>query len=198
MTFDPSYPTKIIVINSDHKTSGNNTNFLVQLDNKFKSEGNFYVKVLDFTIETVAQNSSEITNIPGAPLHAGNFIGIQSSISMGTVLGISALSNLIGFQLYETQYDPVANDGIRNIKKHQSNNSWIASRSPTGAIRITLCDSEGNEIKETSDQIASYDGGNDSKYETISNVCLVLEIKQVNPLTETINEIKSRRSYQIP
>ena len=117
----------------------------------------------------------------------------------------SNLNGLIGFATVTSEAistsasvvitrDKYGRTAIRSI-----NNSRVQCRSPNGMISIELVDNHGIQVP-TQKNYTGYSTPSSRAQTTITinNVIVVVEVKQVNPLLETMNQIKSRRSYQIP
>ena len=216
MSFDPMYPSKILILDAARKVSGTTTNFTCQLDKSYvNSEGNFQCRVIDILIDQVliSTTTGTLGNIyptGGIPEYLKGFLGVKSNLSMNsTIVGTtdernssSNLNGLIGYGLVTsevvgssssivTDRDKFGRSSIKSL-----NNSWVQCRAPNGMVSVQLVDNNGLQIA-TSKNYTGYTAPS-ARDQTINNVIIVVEVKQVNALQETMNQIKARRTYQIP
>lgn len=212
MSFDPTYPSKILILDSNRKIKGNTTNFTCQLDKSYvNSEGNFYCKVLDIMIDHESVDGTDKYFAAGLPDYIDGIVGVKSNLSMsntfvGTISVDNTVSNLNGLIGYGTVVtEDHTEEGAINIGDARgyfsktlksTNNSWVQCKSPNGMIDITIVDGNGEQIPLSK----SYDGYPEptTRIQTIKNVIVVVEVKQVNALQETMHQIKARRNYQLP
>ena len=159
MNIQPYYPSKILVIDSDRKISGNAVDFKVELDSSFNvSEGNFYCRLINICIEQLDK--------PGIPYSMRGLIAIQSNLANGDyVIGCKkqketgSLQNIIG--VFMNKSDKVDIGYLGNLQTNQFNgtkklkpydygrttseicDAWFPIRAPSGICDFKLVDSEG-------------------------------------------------------
>lgn len=221
MSFDPTYPSKILILDSNRKIKGNTTNFTCQLDKSYvNSEGNFYCKLLDVMIDHVTVSTkSDGTNgyiypSGGMPEFTKGLLGVKSNLAMnnsvvGTIDEGNSTSNLNGLIGYatvvnESMSTAASQDQIINQSRDKYNrtfirslnNSWIQCKSPNGMIDIQLVDGNGDQIP-LSKNYSGYSAPS-TRDQVINNVIVIVEVIHVNPLKETIHQLKARRNYQTP
>ena len=209
MNIQPYYPSNLLVIDSDRKISGNPVDFKVELDSSFDvSEGNFYCRLINVCIEQADK--------PGIPYSMRGLIGVQSSIANGNfVIGCKrqnecgGLQNIIG--CFMNKSDKCNLEYLGNLQTSEPAfdygrttseicNSWFPIKAPAGVCDFKLVDSEGTVWNESYPEVAITELGTGNNFvnaftETILNVSMVFEIKQVKPLDETKAQLKVSRPY---
>lgn len=207
----PYYPSKFIIVDSDSRISGTNTNFKVELsNNECPSEGNFYCRLVDMTIQ---QNDR-----PGIPYDMCGFVGLHSSLaSSSSVIGCkkqdgsynNSLESIIGFCMnksepMDTEFLGDLTDDNKSYDYGKVNMNispaWFPISAPRGLVDFRLVDAEGDDLDRTLGQpqqaMTTLDGNTDyvnEFTETVDVITFVLEVKHVSTRDEIKNALKVRR-----
>lgn len=203
-------PSKLIVISSKHRINNDDkhTNFTVDLgdNNNFVANGgNFYCRLVDLLVES--------DSTPGIPEKMTGFCGIESNLSHSEVCVStnhdvtpptkSNATNIIGFCTLQNNRQYLGdfalamerNFGVNTIR---FNDVYTKISAPRGVCSFKLIGTDGDVFKEayTNPEVQGDTGAIAAFTETINEITIVLEVKQISPIKELKGEILARRPMQ--